>query len=30
MMGCHEGQGYLFAKPLEVRDLLVYINATNG
>jgi diguanylate cyclase (GGDEF)-like protein len=30
VMGCHEGQGYLFAKPLEVRDLLVYINATNG
>lgn len=29
-MGCHEGQGYLFAKPLEVRDLLVYIQATNG
>lgn len=28
-LGCHEGQGYLFAKPLEVNDLLSYIKATN-
>nr|WP_298135938.1 EAL domain-containing protein [uncultured Pseudomonas sp.] len=26
-MGCHEGQGYLFAKPLELEALLSYIGA---
>ena len=26
-MGCHEGQGYLFAKPLELPDLLDFIQA---
>ncbi len=26
-MGCHEGQGYLFAKPLELAALLSYIDA---
>ncbi len=26
-MGCHEGQGYLFAKPLPMHDLLAFIAA---
>ena len=29
-MGCHEGQGYLFAKPLEVQDVIAYIRQANG
>jgi EAL domain-containing protein (putative c-di-GMP-specific phosphodiesterase class I) len=27
-MGCHEGQGYLFAKPLELAALLSFITAS--
>jgi EAL domain-containing protein (putative c-di-GMP-specific phosphodiesterase class I) len=26
-MGCHEGQGYLFSKPLPMHDLLAFIAA---
>lgn len=28
-IGCEEAQGFLFAKPLEVNDLLAYIKSTN-
>ncbi|HSV51978.1 MAG TPA: EAL domain-containing protein [Burkholderiaceae bacterium] len=29
-LGCHEGQGYLYAKPMEPADLRVWISAREG